>query len=141
MRVSWCGAPYEASDLKNGCVLQGFHRTCTLPAMADPAKIEQFVAVTGVSEDAAKFYLDSSSGDVETAINQFYATGGVQEAPEASAEDFMDAPEESQPGKQGVSSHSSARHLPSKSGMAHTSQYPFPTIQMYTSLWLKPCKG
>lgn len=66
--------------------------------MADPAKTAQFVAVTGVSEDAAIFYLDSSSGDVETAINQFYATGGIQEAPEASAEDFMDAPEESQPG-------------------------------------------
>ena len=66
--------------------------------MADPAKIEQFVAVTGVTEDAAKFYLDSSSGDVETAINQFYATGGVQEAPEASAEDFMDVPEEGEPG-------------------------------------------
>ncbi len=66
--------------------------------MADPAKIEQFVAVTGVSEDAAKFYLDSSSGDVETAINQFYATGGVQEVPEASAEDFMDVPEEHEPG-------------------------------------------
>ena len=71
-------------------------------AMADPAKIEQFVAVTGVTEDAAKFYLDSSSGDVETAINQFYATGGVQEAPEASAEDFMDVPEEHEPGKRAI---------------------------------------
>ena len=71
--------------------------------MTDPDKIAQFTAVTGVSEDAAKFYLDSSSGDLETAVNQFYATGGVPEAPE-SAEDFMDAPEESQPGEQGMSS-------------------------------------
>ena len=68
--------------------------------MTDPAKIAQFVGVTGVGEDAAKFYLDSSSGDLETAVNQFYATGGVQEAPDGSAEDFMDAPEESQPGQQ-----------------------------------------
>jgi len=75
---------------------------CPLVAMTDPAKIEQFIAVTGVNEDAAKFYLDSSSGDLETAVNQFFATGGVQEAPEASAEDLMDEaapPAASQPGE------------------------------------------
>ena len=60
--------------------------------MADPGKIAQFVAVTGVSEDAAKFYLDSSSGDLETAVNQFFATGGLQEAPEATEEDAIDEP-------------------------------------------------
>ncbi|CAK0785425.1 hypothetical protein CVIRNUC_008634 [Coccomyxa viridis] len=60
--------------------------------MADPGKIAQFVAVTGVSEDAAKFYLDSSSGDLETAVNQFFATGGLQEAPEPLEEDTMDEP-------------------------------------------------
>jgi len=75
---------------------------CPLVAMTDPAKIEQFIAVTGVNEDAARFYLDSSSGDLETAVNQFFATGGVQEAPEASAEDLMDEaapPAASQPGE------------------------------------------
>ena len=60
--------------------------------MADPGKIAQFVAVTGVSEDAAKFYLDSSSGDLETAVNQFFATGGLQEVPEATEEDIVDEP-------------------------------------------------
>ena len=52
--------------------------------MANPAKIEQFIAVTGVSENQAKFYLDSSSGDLETAVEQFYATGGAQDVPPAS---------------------------------------------------------
>ena len=58
--------------------------------MANPAKIEQFIAVTGVSEDQAKFYLDSSSGDLETAVEQFYATGGAQDVPAASDDEAME---------------------------------------------------
>jgi hypothetical protein len=58
--------------------------------MANPAKIEQFIAVTGVSEDQAKFYLDSSSGDLETAVEQFYATGGAQDIPPASDNEAME---------------------------------------------------
>ena len=58
--------------------------------MANSAKIEQFIAVTGVSEDQAKFYLDSSSGDLETAVEQFYATGGAQDVPAASDNEAME---------------------------------------------------
>ena len=77
-------------------------------SMADPGNIARFVAVTGVSEDAAKFYLDSSSGDLETAVNQFFATGGLQEAPEATEEDTMDEPPPPavRPGETGLRSHS-----------------------------------
>lgn len=66
--------------------------------MTDPAKIAEFVAVTGVNEGAAKFYLDSSSGDLETAVNQFFATGGVQD--DVPEQDMVDepAPAASQPG-------------------------------------------
>ena len=63
--------------------------------------------MTGVSEDAAKFYLDSSSGDLETAVNQFFATGGLQEAPEAAEEDTMDElpPPADRPGETGLHAH------------------------------------
>lgn len=96
--------------------------------MADPGKIAQFVAVTGVSEDAAKFYLDSSSGDLETAVNQFFATGGLQEAPEPLEEDTMDEPPPpaDRPGETNLHSHCQLSshdettrrccHFPSKTG-------------------------
>ena len=38
--------------------------------------IEQFVSVTGASKEDAKFYLDSAGGNVETAIDSFFGTGG-----------------------------------------------------------------
>ena len=43
--------------------------------MADDG-IEQFVRVTGASKEDATFYLDSAGGNVETAIDSFFSTGG-----------------------------------------------------------------
>jgi hypothetical protein len=54
-------------------------------------KIEQFMDVTGASQEAAKFFLDSSGGQVDTAIDQYFATGGEFEAPSA-AEELVEEP-------------------------------------------------
>jgi hypothetical protein len=48
--------------------------------MADSEKLAQFMDVTGASQDAAKFFLDSAGGQVDTAVDQFFATGGTFEA-------------------------------------------------------------
>jgi hypothetical protein len=64
--------------------------------MADhEAALAQFMDVTGASKEAAKFFLDSSGGVVDAAVDQFFATGGEFQAPEAAAEEdeeeFVDA--------------------------------------------------
>lgn len=50
--------------------------------MDDSAKLAQFIDVTGASQEAAKFFLESSGGQVDTAVDQYFATGGAFEAPE-----------------------------------------------------------
>lgn len=53
--------------------------------MADE-QVAQFSAVTGAPEDAAKFYLESSGGNLEAAINAFLEGGVIPEdAPDSEA--------------------------------------------------------
>lgn len=50
--------------------------------------MEQFLQVTGASEEAARFLLESAGGDVAAAIDQYFATGGqfdLAQANEAAA--------------------------------------------------------
>ncbi|KAK9832744.1 hypothetical protein WJX81_007147 [Elliptochloris bilobata] len=42
----------------------------------DDAGVQQFLQVTGASEEAAHFFLESAGGDVAAAVDQFFATGG-----------------------------------------------------------------
>ena len=56
--------------------------------MADDAGVAQFMSVTGASKDDAAFYLGSAGGNVETAVNAFFATGGDDASEEA--DDAMD---------------------------------------------------
>jgi hypothetical protein len=66
--------------------------------MADSGSIAQFMDVTGASQEAAKFFLDSSGGVVDAAIDQYFATGG-EFTPEAAPEEAMAEPEPAaQPG-------------------------------------------
>ena len=64
--------------------------------MADrPAALTQFMDVTGASREAAGFFLDSSGGEVDAAIDQFFATGGEFKAAGDGAPD--EDPEEPPP--------------------------------------------
>ena len=42
----------------------------------DSEALSQFVSVTGATPDAAQFFLESSSGDVAAAIDQYFTSGG-----------------------------------------------------------------
>ena len=59
------------------------------------AAVAQFMDVTGASREAAKFFLDSSGGVVDAAVDQFFATGGRLNQADAPAGDdddeFVDA--------------------------------------------------
>lgn len=50
------------------------------------AAVSQFIGVTGASEEAAHFFLESAVGDVAAAIDQCFATGGQMDDPAAAAE-------------------------------------------------------
>ncbi|EIE21930.1 SEP-domain-containing protein [Coccomyxa subellipsoidea C-169] len=65
--------------------------------MADSASIAQFTDVTGASQEAAKFFLDSSEGVVDAAIDQYFATGGEMFAPAAPEEAMEEAEPIAQP--------------------------------------------
>lgn len=69
--------------------------------MAESASIAQFTDVTGASQEAAKFFLDSSEGVVDAAIDQYFATGGEMFAPAAPEEAMEEAEPIAQPGKTG----------------------------------------
>lgn len=47
------------------------------------AAVSQFVSVTGSTEEAAHFFLESAGGDVAAAIDQYFATGGQMDTPAA----------------------------------------------------------
>ena len=70
-------------------------------AMADEAAVAQFTEVTGASKEAAKFFLDSSGGELGAAIEQFFATGGEFEAggdaPAMEDEELLDDDEPEHP--------------------------------------------
>ena len=57
--------------------------------MADDAAVAQFMSVTGATEEDAAFYLGSAEGNVETAVDSFFSTGGGEAV--AEADDDMDA--------------------------------------------------
>ena len=44
--------------------------------MADQTKIDQFINLTGVDADRARFYIESAGGNVELAISSFYEEDG-----------------------------------------------------------------
>ena len=48
--------------------------------MADDDAVSQFMSVTGASKEDAAFYLSSAAGNVETAVDSFFSTGGDQAA-------------------------------------------------------------
>ena len=55
--------------------------------------MEQFLQVTGASEEAAHFFLESTNGDVAAAIDQYFASGGqfdLAQANEAAAGTAVD---------------------------------------------------
>ena len=54
--------------------------------MADDAAIQQFTAVTGAPESTARFFLESSGGQVETAINAYLEGGQPAELAEQDGE-------------------------------------------------------
>ncbi|BDA46940.1 NSFL1 cofactor p47 [Coccomyxa sp. Obi] len=58
--------------------------------MADSGNIAQFMDVTGASQEAAKFFLESSGGVVDAAVDQFFATGGEFSAAGAPEEEMVE---------------------------------------------------
>ena len=42
----------------------------------------RFVSVTGANSEAASFFLDSAKGDVQTAIDQYFTSGGDMGIPQ-----------------------------------------------------------
>lgn len=60
--------------------------------MADGEAVQQFVGVTGASEAEAAFFLESSGGNVESAILAFFEGGHSAEQTEASAAPANPAP-------------------------------------------------
>jgi UBX domain-containing protein 1 len=49
----------------------------------DSEALSQFVSLTNSTPDAAKFFLESANGDVEAAIDQYYASGGQAQQEES----------------------------------------------------------
>ncbi len=65
--------------------------------MADSSSIAQFMDVTGASEEAAKFFLESSGGVVDQAVDQYFATGGDFSAVQAMQQEQVAEPEPAAP--------------------------------------------
>lgn len=65
--------------------------------MANLASIAQFMDVTGASEEAAKFFLESSGGVVDQAVDQYFATGGDFTAVQAMQQEQIAEPEPAAP--------------------------------------------
>ena len=59
--------------------------------MADSGSIAQFMDVTGASQEAARFFLESSGGVVDAAVDQFFATGGDFSAVGAPEQEAVEA--------------------------------------------------
>ncbi len=49
----------------------------------DSEALSQFVSLTNSTPDAAKFFLESANGDVEAAIDQYFASGGQAQQEES----------------------------------------------------------
>ena len=61
----------------------------------DSEALSQFVSLTDSTPDAAKFFLESANGNVEAAIDQYFASGGQaqqQESVPAAVEQHQAAP-------------------------------------------------
>ncbi|CAL8471559.1 g11101 [Coccomyxa elongata] len=58
--------------------------------MVDSGSVAQFMDVTGASQEAAKFFLESSGGVVDAAVDQFFATGGEFSAVGAPEEETVE---------------------------------------------------
>lgn len=61
----------------------------------DSEALSQFVSLTNSTPDAAKFFLESANGNVEAAIDQYFASGGQaqqQESVPAAVEQHQAAP-------------------------------------------------
>lgn len=71
---------------------------CT--GMVDSGSVAQFMDVTGASQEAAKFFLESSGGVVDAAVDQFFATGGEFSAAGAPEEETVEHDNVVPPGKQ-----------------------------------------
>eukprot|EP00887_Chlorella_sp_A99_P006342 scaffold3.g6342.t1 len=46
--------------------------------MADQEAVAQFVSITSATESTARFYLESSGGNLEAAVDAFFSSGGAQ---------------------------------------------------------------
>lgn len=67
--------------------------------MADSGSIAQFMDVTGASQEAAKFFLESSGGVVDAAVDHFFATGGEIQAAGAPEGEVVETDNVLPPGK------------------------------------------
>ena len=45
--------------------------------MAHEAAVAQFIETTGAEDNVARFFVDSTNGDVERAIDAFFESGGA----------------------------------------------------------------
>lgn len=84
------------SGTSRGCdrIMSGY------TGMVDSGSVAQFMDVTGASQEAAKFFLESSGGVVDAAVDQFFATGGEFSAAGAPEEETVEHDNVVPPGKQ-----------------------------------------